>query len=299
MGKCIKCDKTTDNCCSKCKLNYCSSECWLSHSNMCDELATQIECCICFDSYSSTINSNVPIILSCGHTVCKKCSEKITCCPYDKKTVTIISPNYSLIASLPVPNCSITSKSSLDFPPFNHVLTAKELLAKLTAICETTNYSHWCAAMIHHTKTSYHQLWTNLMKFLITKIIYDDINIPMKMSPTFEIDSAWHNMLLIPKLAHEVHCILGNIVEHCPINFDPEKTEDRQQLFYDNYKLIFLKDHPDSPQSQQQDITLIIRSFTRNDQYISVSSSFLKDSYVSELYLLVQQKFSCYDSFNI
>ena len=70
-----------------------------------------IQCGLCFEEFSKI---HVPMVIQCGHTICKLCLEKLkqnknTCCPFCKETF-----DYDPIQSGPSPDSSSCCYNCLD-----------------------------------------------------------------------------------------------------------------------------------------------------------------------------------------
>lgn len=74
----------------------------------------------------------VPVVLSCGHTICNICSIKIDKCPYDNLPIEIVGKNYALMAALQTdlsdPTSATTTTKIGLLPMDGPISSAKELL---------------------------------------------------------------------------------------------------------------------------------------------------------------------------
>jgi hypothetical protein len=56
------------------------------------------DCIICFEKYNDS-NRKPLVLIPCGHTICKKCSESIDNCPKCRKNIERKVENWDLIPS--------------------------------------------------------------------------------------------------------------------------------------------------------------------------------------------------------
>ncbi len=188
-----------------------------------------IECPICLETY------DVPLICPCGHTLCSKCYENLSECPYDKVEINkdVRIKNFSIVQLLEVPRVIIKER----YQKPDSRKSALQIYSQLVP-CRHPEYKIWNKLL--NTKAS--EVWQGLISYLILKVVYDDTDsFPMKISLPPTLDVGWHKLLLLPQLAAHVHSIIGTIISHRPIagSLSDAQYKRRLEYGYDKYEDLF------------------------------------------------------------